>query len=102
MNQAFGGFLFHLMIIFLFVDPYINFSTTFFIAMSHQILLVSLVLYNFNVFDKKIQQQDSINFFFNSGNISFYGLAFLNETLTNLDLIGFFITSVGVYIATRN
>ena len=26
---------------------------------------------------------------------------FLNETLTNLDLTGFFIATLGVYIATR-
>ena len=41
MYQAIGGCLFHLIIILLFVDPYINFSKTFIIAMSHQILLVS-------------------------------------------------------------
>ena len=27
---------------------------------------------------------------------------FLNENLTNLDIIGFLITSIGVYIATRD
>ena len=27
---------------------------------------------------------------------------FLNENLTNLDLLGFIITTVGVYIATRD
>ena len=27
---------------------------------------------------------------------------FLNETLTNIDVVGFLIASVGVYIATRN
>ena len=41
MNQAIGGCLFHLLIIILFVDPYIEFSQTFIIAMSHQIFLVS-------------------------------------------------------------
>ena len=41
MNQALGGCLFHLIIILLFVDPYIEFSKTFIIAMSHQIFLVS-------------------------------------------------------------
>src|SRR5210317_2470141 len=39
--QALGGCVFHLLIIFLFVDPYINFTQTFIIAMSHQIFLVS-------------------------------------------------------------
>ena len=41
MNQALGGFIFHIIIIILFAEPYINFSTTFIIAMSHQIFLVS-------------------------------------------------------------
>ena len=41
MNQALGGFIFHLSLIIFFVDPYINFSKTFIIAMSHQIFLVS-------------------------------------------------------------
>jgi hypothetical protein len=27
---------------------------------------------------------------------------FLNENLTNLDLLGFLITTIGVYIATRD
>ena len=33
---------------------------------------------------------------------AFMAWFFLNETLTTLDLIGFFIASTGVYIATRN
>ena len=42
MYQAIGGFLFHLLIIIFFIQkPFINFSTTFIIAISHQILLVS-------------------------------------------------------------
>ena len=36
MNQALGGCLFHLLIVILFVDPYIDFSQTFIIAMSHR------------------------------------------------------------------
>ena len=41
MYQAIGGCLFHIIIIIIFTDPYINFTTTFLIAMSHQIFLVS-------------------------------------------------------------
>ena len=41
MNQALGGFVFHLIILICFVEPYINLSTTFIIAMSHQVFLVS-------------------------------------------------------------
>ncbi len=41
MYQAIGGFIFHLIIVLFFTKPYIDFSPTFIIAMSHQILLVS-------------------------------------------------------------
>jgi len=41
MYQAMGGCLFHIIIIFIFTDLYINFTPTFLIAMSHQIFLVS-------------------------------------------------------------
>ena len=38
--QAVGGCLFHIVIVILFAEPYIDFTKTFFIAMSHQIFLV--------------------------------------------------------------
>ena len=42
MYQALGGFLFHLFVIIFFIQkPFINFSKTFVIAISHQIFLVS-------------------------------------------------------------
>ena len=41
MYQAVGGFIFHLIIVLFLAKPYIDFSSTFIIAMSHQILLVS-------------------------------------------------------------
>ena len=44
MYQAIGGFIFHLIIVLFFTKPYIDFSPTFIIAMSHQILLVSCYL----------------------------------------------------------
>ena len=37
MYQAIGGFLFHILIVLFFTEPYINFSSTFIIAMTHQI-----------------------------------------------------------------
>ena len=41
MYQAIGGFSFHLLVMIFFAKPYIDFSQTFIIAMSHQIFLVS-------------------------------------------------------------
>ena len=76
MYQALGGVTFHIIIVIIFAEPYINFSQNFIIAMSHQIFLVSFG--------------------------AFTAWLFLNESLTNLDLLGFLITTIGVYIATRD
>ena len=41
-------------------------------------------------------------FFLIPATSAFIAWFFLNETLTSLDLVGFLITTTGVYIATRN
>ena len=41
-------------------------------------------------------------FFLIPATSAFMAWLFLNEDLTNLDLLGFTIASIGVYIATRN
>ena len=104
MNQALGGCLFHLSILFLFVDPYIEFTQTFIIAMSHQILLVSFGAFTILMYlikNNSASKTVSI-FFLIPATSAFMAWLFLNESLTNLDLIGFLITSIGVYIATRD
>ena len=104
MNQALGGCLFHLLIIILFTDPYINFSQTFIIAMSHQILLVSFGAFTILMYlikNNSASKTVSI-FFLIPATSAMMAWIFLNESLTNLDLIGFLITSIGVYIATRD
>ena len=72
--------------------------------MSHQIFLVSFGAFTILMFlIKKNSASKTVSVFFsNTSNLCNYGLAFLNETLTNIDVIGFLIASVGVYIATRN
>ncbi len=104
MNQALGGCLFHLSIITLFVDPYIDFSQTFLIAMSHQIFLVSFGAFTILMFlIKKNSASKTVSIFFLiPATSAFMAWLFLNENLTRLDLIGFLITSIGVYIATRD
>ena len=104
MNQAIGGCIFHLSIIILFVDPYIDFSQTFIIAMSHQIFLVSFGAFTILMFlikNNSASKTVSI-FFLIPATSAFMAWLFLNESLTSLDLIGFLITSIGVYIATRD
>ena len=104
MNQALGGCLFHLSIIILFVDPYIDFSQTFIIAMSHQIFLVSFGAFTILMYlikNNSASKTVSI-FFLIPATSAFMAWLFLNENLTRLDLVGFLITSIGVYIATRD
>ena len=104
MNQAIGGCLFHLLIIILFSEPYINFSQTFIVAMSHQILLVSFGAFTILMYlikNNSASKTVSI-FFLIPATSAFMAWVFLNENLNNLDLVGFFITSIGVYIATRD
>jgi drug/metabolite transporter (DMT)-like permease len=104
MNQALGGCLFHLLIIIVFVDPYINFSQTFIIAISHQIFLVSFGAFTILMFlikNNSASKTVSI-FFLIPATSAFMAWLFLDESLTNLDIVGFLITSIGVYIATRD
>ncbi len=103
MNQALGGFIFHIIIIILFAEPYINFSTTFIIAMSHQIFLVSFGAFTILMFlIKKNSASKTVSIFFLVPPTSaFMAWLFLNENLSNLDFLGFLIATIGVYIATR-
>ena len=104
MYQALGGVTFHIIIIIFFAKPYINFTQTFIIAMSHQIFLVSFGAFTILMYlirNNSASKTVSI-FFLIPATSAFMAWLFLNESLTNLDLIGFLITTIGVYIATRD
>ena len=104
MNQALGGFIFHIIVVILFVEPYINLSSTFIIAMSHQVFLVSFGAFTILMFlIKKNSASKTVSIFFLIPPTSaFMAWFFLNESLSNLDLIGFVVATIGVYIATRD
>ena len=102
--QAVGGCLFHILIIIFFAEPYIDFSQTFIIAMSHQIFLVSFGAFTILMYlikNNSASKTVSI-FFLIPATSAFMAWLFLNESLTNLDILGFLITTRGVYIATRD
>jgi len=103
MYQAIGGCLFHIIIIFVFTDPYINFTPTFLIAMSHQILLVSFGAFTILMFlIKKNSASKTVSLFFLiPPTTAIIAWLFLGEILNNLDIIGFAIATLGVFIATR-
>ena len=104
MNQALGGFIFHIIIIILFAEPYIDFSTTFLIAMSHQIFLVSFGAFTIlMLLIKRNSASKTVSIFFLIPPTSaLMAWIFLNESLSNLDLLGFLIATIGVYVATRD
>jgi len=101
--QAAGGCLFHILVILIFAESYIDFNKTFFIAMSHQIFLVSFGAFTILMFlIKKNSASRTVSVFFLIPPTSaFMAWLFLNEKLTTLDLVGFIIASIGVFITTR-
>ena len=102
--QAIGGCLFHAFVVIFFAEPYIDFTKPFLIAMSHQIFLVSFGAFTILMFlikNNSASKTVSI-FFLIPATSALMAWIFLNEDLTNLDLLGFLIASIGVYIATRN
>ena len=101
--QAVGGFLFHIVIIVFFANPYINFTKTFLVAMAHQVFLVSFGAFTILMFlIKKNSASKTVSIFFlippTSALMAWF---FLGEKLSNLDIVGFLIATAGVYIATR-
>ena len=104
MYQAIGGFLFHLLIIIFFIEkPFINFSTTFIIAISHQIFLVSFGAFTILMFlIKKNSASKTVSVFFLIPPTSaIMAWIFLGENLDLIDICGFIIATLGVYISTR-
>ena len=101
--QAVGGCLFNLLLIYLFENPFINFNTSFILAMSHQIILVSFGAFTILMFLIKegSVSKTSTLFFLVPPVTAIMAWIFLNENLSTIDIIGFLITSFGVYIATR-
>ena len=102
--QAIGGCFFHIIVVIFFAKPYIAFTKTFFLAMGHQILLVSFGAFTILMFlIKKNSASKTVSIFFlipaTSALMAWF---FLEENLTVTDLLGFLITSIGVYIATRD
>ena len=95
---------FHVLVIIFFAKPYIEFTKTFIIAMSHQIFLVSFGAFTILMFlIKKDSASKTVSIFFlipaTSALMAWF---FLGENFTFIDLTGFLIASIGVYIATRD
>jgi len=101
--QAAGGCFFHLIIILFFVDPFIEFNSSFLIAMGHQIFLVSFGAFTILMFlIKNNSASKTVTvFFLIPATSAFIAWIFLNEQLSLIDVFGFVVASLGVFIATR-
>ena len=103
MYQAIGGCFFHILIVIFFTEPHINFNTTFLIAMTHQVFLVSFGAFTILMFlikNNSASKTVSV-FFLIPPTTAIIAWLFLNENLNSLDIVGFTIATIGVYIATR-
>lgn len=101
--QAIGGCLFNILLMFLFETPYINFTLNFILGMSHQIILVSFGAFTILMFLIKAGSVSKTTtlFFLVPPVSAIMAWLFLGEHLSIIDILGFLLTSFGVYIATR-
>ena len=101
--QAFGGCIFNLILVYLFENPFFSFTTSFILGMTHQILLVSFGAFTILMFLIKAGSVSKTTtlFFLVPPTSAIMAYIFINESLTALDLVGLFIATFGVYIATR-
>ena len=104
MYQAIGAVLFHLIIsIFIFSSPFLKINLQFLLAMGHQVFLVSLGAFSILMYlIKSNSASKTISLFFLIPVVTAsMAWVFLNEDLTSIDLFGFILASIGVFIATR-
>ena len=103
MYQAIGGCLFNILLIFTIGKPFINFSSTFLIAITHQILLISFGAFTILMYMiKRNSASKTVTLFFLvPPTTALMAFLFLNEKLHYIDFFGFLIVSIGVFIATR-
>lgn len=101
--QAIGGFVFHALVTLFFENSFISFTPTFIIAMSHQIFLVSFGAFTIFMYllHKGSASKTVTLFFLVPPASAIMAWVFLNEYLSTLDIFGFGIATLGVYIATR-
>ena len=104
MYQAVGAVLFHIIIIiFIFEDPFVKINLEFLFAMSHQVFLVSLGAFSILMYlIKNNSASKTVSLFFLIPVVTAtMAWIFLGENLSLVDVIGFIITSIGVFISTR-
>ena len=101
--QSFGASIFLLVACYILEQPFIHFTTSFILAMSWTIIAVSFGAFTILMYLIKTgsASQTSALFFLVPSVTAIIGWSFVEEVLTVQDLVGFFVATLGVYVATR-
>ena len=101
--QALAAAIFLFIVSLFFENSYINFTTSFVLSMSWQIIMVSFGAFTILMYLIKIGSASKTSnlFFLVPPTTAIMAWAVLDEEMFSNDLIGLFIAAVGVYIATR-
>ena len=102
--QALGASIFHLILVILYEEPYINFTNEFVFAMAWQIIAVSFGAFTILMILLKVgtASKTSTLFFLVPPITALMAWFLLDEILTKFDIIGLAMVSLGVYIATNS
>ena len=101
--QALSASIFHFIISILFEDFFINFNTSFILAMTWQIFAISLgaFLILMWLLQKNKASETSTLFFLVAPVSAMMAYIILDETFILLDILGLIICSIGVFIVTK-
>lgn len=102
--QALGASLFHLLLAICFENYFINFTSSFLIAMTWQVLVISLGAFLILMWMLKYNDagKTSTLFFLIPPVSAIMAYLILQENFTYLDIFGLFLSSIGVFIVTKN
>ncbi|MDB9869948.1 DMT family transporter [Alphaproteobacteria bacterium] len=102
--QALGASLFHLLLAICFENYFINFTSSFLIAMIWQVLVISLGAFLILMWMLKYNDagKTSTLFFLIPPVSAIMAYLILQENFTHLDIFGLFLSSIGVFIVTKN
>lgn len=103
MYQAMAACLFHVVVMLAIEEPFLDFTSSFVLAMGWQILAVSFGAFTILMYLIKSgsASQTATLFFLVPPVSAVMGWLFLNESLTAMDVAGLMIATAGVYVATR-
>ena len=101
--QALAAAIFLLLTSLIFEVSYINFTTSFILSMGWQIIMVSFGAFTILMYLIKIGSASKTSnlFFLVPPTTAVMAYLFLGEKLSNVDITGFILATIGVYIATR-